>query len=272
MSQISSPFFSPTPARRRAAAALLLFLLAVLLPGASCALPENTAAGAPSQPDPDYVQAAQEAAKAMVRSAAARTVLTSAAAAAVTYGLAIITAFSILYFGSWTRQLLRQTLDAMSCLSPMVFLLLIYAARQNVGHFLFVFLAVAIFPLVGRPLLARVSEASHTFYFTEAKVLGHSYLGVFRHYAWPRFLPLTVPYFFLGFIHSLLVESMFSSLGLIHLAGGHTWGSLIHLGLEGLLDHPWTVFFAGFAIMATTLAAYLCVPLLDRLLSPQPRA
>lgn len=216
--------------------------------------------------------ATREAAKIVVRSAAGRTIWISAAAAAVTYGMAIAVSFSILYFGTWTRRLLRQVLDMMACLSPLILLLILYAGRGNAGHFLFAFLALSIFPLTGRPLLARVSEASGDFHFTEAKVLGHSFLGVFRHYAWPRFLPLTLPFFFLGFIHSLLVESMFSSLGLIQPAGGPTWGSLIHRGLEDLLDQPWMVFYAGFAIMATTLCAYLCVPLLDRLLSLERKA
>lgn len=233
------------------------------------AAPEPAAAGAG-----EFAIASRESAKALVVAAAGRTLAINAAAAAVTYVLAVATAFSILYFGPWTRGLLRQLLDLMACLSPMILLLLVYVARQSVGHFFFVFLALAIYPLVGRPLLVRVSEASRNFHFIDAKVLGHSAYGVFRHYAWPRFFPLTLPYFFLGFIHSLLMESMFSSLGLVALAGsrGLTWGGLIHQGLEDLLDQPWLVLDAGVAIMAATLAAYLCVPVLDRLLSVDRKA
>jgi peptide/nickel transport system permease protein len=250
------------------------FLLAALFAGGTAealAQPERTAQSA-SVPNSEYVLASQKKAKALVWSAAGPSLLISAAAAAVTYGLAIATAFSILFFGTWTKRLLRQALELIACLSPMVLLLVAYAARQHLGHFFFALLALAIFPLVGRPLLARVSEASRSFHFTEATVLGHSSLGVFRHYAWPRFLPLTLPYFFLGFIQSLLVESMFSSLGLIRFSSNETWGSLIHKGLEDILDEPWLVFYAGAAIMATTLCAYLCVPLLDRLLSVERKA
>jgi len=214
----------------------------------------------------------REAARLSVRAAVLPTILTSAAAALVTYALAIATAFSILYFGPWTQRILRHALDTLACLSPMVFLLLIYSARTNLGGVLFLALAVAIYPLVGRSLLVRVSEAAESFHFTEAKVLGHAPLGVFAHYAWPKFLPLTVPYFFLGFIHSLLMESMFSSLGLIEIPWGSTWGMLIHRGLDHLLDQPWLVFYPGWAIIGTTLMAYLCVPLMDRLLDVERTA
>lgn len=248
-----------------------VLILLVIAAGIACLGLEASAqpAGVPAEPGSEYRLAARETAKTLVRSAAVPTVLISVAAAAVTYGLAIAVAFSILYFGSWTRWLLRQVLETTACLTPMVFLLLVYVARQNVGHLFVGLLAIAIFPLVSRPLVARVSEASHRFLFTEARVLGHSFLGVFRYYAWPRFLPLTLPYFFMGFVQSLLMESMFSSLGLTQLAGRQTWGCLIHSGLQDLLDQPWLVFYAGIAVMATALAAYLCVPLLERLLSPE---
>jgi peptide/nickel transport system permease protein len=251
---------------------MILFALARCDSTEAAAQAGGPAAAPPAAPRSEYVLTSRETAKALVQSAAGPSVLISAAAATVTYGLAISTAFSILFFGAWTRRLLRQILDMMACVSPLILLLVVYVARQHAGHLFVVFLALAIFPLVGRPLLARVTEASQNFHFTEAKVLGHSSLGVFRHYAWPRFLPLTLPYFFLGFIQSLLMESMFSSLGLVELAGGQTWGSLIHKGLEDLLDQPWLVFYAGSAIMATTLTAYLCVPLLDRLLSLDRKA
>ena len=252
-------FFRPSPFWFRHSKALLLLVLFLSTISSVCYGSESVRHG--------FTPISRETAKALVQSAASPSLLLSAAAATVTYGLAIATAFSILFFGPWTKRLLRQMLGLMACLCPMVFLLVVYAAQQRVGHFFFVFLALAIFPLIGQPLLSRVSEASRSFHFTEATVLGHSSLGVFRHYAWPRFLPLTLPYFFLGFIHSLLAETMFSSLGLIQLSGRPTWGSLIHQGLEDLLDQPWLVFYSGFAIMTTTLCAYLCVPLLDRLLS-----
>jgi ABC-type dipeptide/oligopeptide/nickel transport system permease subunit len=66
------------------------------------------------------------------------------------------------------------------------------------------------------------------------------------------------------------MESMFSSLGLIRLPQGNTWGGLIHGGLDHLLDQPWLVFYSGFAIILTTLTASLCVPLADRLLALEP--
>jgi ABC-type dipeptide/oligopeptide/nickel transport system permease subunit len=149
----------------------------------------------------------------------------------------------------------------------MVLLLVIYAARNDVGLWIVVFLAISIYPLVARILLDRVFDAAGEFHFLQAKILGHGPLGVFRHYAWPRFLPLTLPFFFLGFIHSLLLESMFSSLGLLTLPHGDTWGRMIHRGLDDMLDDPWAVFAPGGAIMVTILAAYACIPLFDRLLS-----
>ena len=245
------------------------FALWLFVAVAASAVAAEAETGAAASNKSEYSMVSRENAKALVVAAAGRTLALNAAAAAVTYALAVVTAFSILYFGPWTRGILRQVLDFLACLSPMIFLLLIYVARQSVGHFFFVFLAVAIYPLVGRPLLVRVSEASRNFHFIDAKALGHSAYGVFRHYAWPRFFPLTLPYFFLGFIQSLLMESMFSSLGLVALTGsrGLTWGGLIHAGLEDLLDQPWLVLYSGVAIMTATLAAYLCVPVVDRLLS-----
>lgn len=194
------------------------------------------------------------------------TVLVSLTAAIVTYALSFLNAFFILYFGSWVRRILDHALNTLACISPLILLLTVYSAFSTRGVILGVFLGIAIYPLIGRQLLARVSQRAHEFQFMQAKVLGHRALTVFRYYAWGRFLMLTLPNFFFGFIYALLVESMFSSLGLAS-GEGDTWGSLIYLGSEHLLDAPWHVFYPGYAIIITTLAAYVCIPLFDRLLS-----
>ncbi len=202
-----------------------------------------------------------------VGDATANTLLTSLVVAILTYSLALAHAFGASYFGHWTRRALQFTLSTLTCVSPMVLLLIIYAARGDVGLWIVVFLAISIYPLVARLLLNRIFDAAADFHFLQAKILGHAPLGVFVHYAWPRFLPLTLPFFFLGFIYSLLMESMYSSLGLLTLPHGKTWGAMIHLGLDDLLDAPDMVFAPGIAIMATILAAHACIPLFDRLLA-----
>jgi peptide/nickel transport system permease protein len=202
-----------------------------------------------------------------VRAAAANTILTNLAVAILTYSLALVHAFGVLYFGAWTRRVLQFSLSTLMCVSPMVLLLVIYAAKDNVGLLVVVFLAISVYPLTARLLLSRIFDAAPDFHFLQAKILGHGPMRVFIDYAWPRFLPLTLPFFFLGFIYSLLMESMFSSLGLVTLPNGATWGSLIHLGLDELLDNPRAVFAPGLAIMGTALTAYACIPVFDRLLA-----
>jgi peptide/nickel transport system permease protein len=202
-----------------------------------------------------------------VRQAAANSILTSLVVAVITYSLALAHAFGVLYFGDWTRRILQFTLGTLLCVSPMVLLLVIYAAKNDIGLFIVLFLAIAVYPLTARLLLNRIHDAAPDFHFLQAKILGHGPLGVFFSYAWPRFLPLTLPFFFLGFIYSLLMESMFSSLGLVTFPHGETWGSLIHRGLDELLDHPGAVFAPGIAIMGTALAAYACIPVFDKLLA-----
>ncbi|MEQ1842691.1 MAG: ABC transporter permease subunit, partial [Verrucomicrobiales bacterium] len=202
-----------------------------------------------------------------VREAAANSILTSLVVAIITYSLALVHAFGVLYFGEWTRRILEFTLSTLMCVSPMVLLLVIYAAKDDVGLLIVVFLAISIYPLIARLLLTRILDAAPDFHFQQATILGHGPIGVFIGYAWPRFLPLTLPFFFLGFIYSLLMESMFSSLGLVTLPHGDTWGSLIHRGLDELLDNPWTVFSPGIAIMATVLLADACIPVVDKLLA-----
>jgi len=165
-----------------------------------------------------------------VRAAAANSILTSLVVAIITYSLALVHAFGVLYFGVWTKRILQFTLSTLMCVSPMVLLLVIYAAKNDIGLLIVIFLAISIYPLTARLLLARISDAAADFHFLQAKILGHGPIGVFIGYAWPRFLPLTLPFFFLGFIYSLLMESMFSSLGLVSLPHGDTWGSLIHPG------------------------------------------
>ena len=197
------------------------------------------------------------------------TLFISGIAALITYTLAIITAFCVLYFGPWTRRILNQLLNTLACISPLILLLIVYSVLSARGLALAIVLGVAIYPLIGRQVLARVSDAAEQFQFMQARILGHGPIGVFLNYAWPRFLPLTVPFFFFGFIYALLIESMFSSLGLLVLAEGdtRTWGSLIHEGAIHLLDAPWQVFYPGVAIIITTLLTYICVPIIDRLLS-----
>ncbi len=202
-----------------------------------------------------------------VQQAAANSILTSLVVAVITYSLALAHAFSVLYFGNWTRRILQFSLSTLLSVSPMVLLLVIYAAKNDVGLLIVLFLAIAVYPLTARLLLNRIHDAAPDFHFLQAKILGHGPLGVFFGYAWPRFLPLTLPFFFLGFIYSLLMESMFSSLGLVSFPHGETWGSLIHRGLDELLDHPGAVFAPGIAIMGTTLAAYACIPVFDKLLA-----
>ena len=205
----------------------------------------------------------------VVRSATP-TLIINFIAALITYSLAIITAFSILYFGSWTKHILTQVLNTLACVSPLIMLLIVHSALAPRGIVLGILLGIAIYPLVGRQLLARVSDASAEFQFLQARVLGHSPVGVFINYAWPKFLPLTLPFFFYGFIYSLMIESMFHALGLLELGGGatwETWGTLIQLGADHLLDAPWQVFYPGYAIIITTLVASLCVPIFDRILS-----
>tara|TARA_R110002096_G_scaffold316010_13_gene510407 strand:+ start:2573 stop:3346 length:774 start_codon:yes stop_codon:yes gene_type:complete len=219
-------------------------------------------------PQDAQVAAAKQAARDEVTTAIAPTIGTSLVAAFITYFLAIVTAFSILYFGAWTKFVLRQLLQTLACISPLVLLLVVYGTREESHPVFLVFvLALSIYPLIGRQLLTRVSEAKEEFQFMQAKILGHSPIGVFIEYAWPKFLPLTIPFFFLGFIYSLLMESMLSSVGLMPLPMGYTWGSLIHLGADQMLDDPWQVFYAGFAIILASLIAYACVPIVDRLLS-----
>lgn len=241
---------------------LLTVLLGVFLLPDSTALAQEVDTSAEA-----IVEQFKSEARQGVKSAALSTILTSLVTAAFTYTLAIIHAFGVLYFGPWTRRVLNFTLSTLACISPMVFLLLIFAARDDVGLFIVIYLAISIYPLIARQLLNRVFEAAPDFQFLQAKILGHGSIGVFFDYAWPRFLPLTLPFFFLGFIYSLLMESMFSALGLVNLPSGNTWGSLIHKGLDQLLDNPWIVFNSGIAIMITTLIAYACIPVFDRLLS-----
>jgi len=206
-------------------------------------------------------------AKADVLKASFATILISLEAALITYALSFLNAFCVLYFGSWIKKVLDQALNTLACISPLVFLLVVYSAFSTRGPLLGVFLGIAIYPLVGRQLLARVTVRAHEFQFMQAKILGHSTFSVFRNYAWSPFLTLTLPNFFFGFIFALLVESMFSSLGLLASPRGDTWGSLIHLGADHLLDAPWHVFYPGYAIIITTLVAYICIPIFDRLLS-----
>jgi len=259
-------------------ALLLPFLLIVGL-GLGVA-PSRAAEAAPSEPAAETLGAAPDDSpaptsplnassdpEAAVRSATANTILTNLVVAILTYSLALVHAFGVLYFGAWTRRVLQFTLSTLMCVSPMVLLLVIYAAKDNVGLFVVVFLAISVYPLTARLLLTRIFDAAPDFHFLQAKILGHGPARVFVDYAWPRFLPLTLPFFFLGFIYSLLMESMFSSLGLVSLPNGATWGSLIHLGLDELLDNPRAVFAPGLAIMATALTAYACIPVFDRLLA-----
>lgn len=219
-------------------------------------------------PQEAQIAEAKKLARDQITAAIAPTVGTSLIAAFITYFLAIATAFSILYFGAWTKFILGQLLQTLACVSPLVLLLVVYGTREESHSVFLVFiLALSIYPLIGRQLLARVSEAEEEFQFMQAKILGHSPLGVFIEYAWPKFLPLTIPFFFLGFIYSLLMESMLSSVGLMPLPMGYTWGSLIYLGADQMLDDPWQVFYAGFAILVSSLIAYACVPIVDRLLT-----
>ncbi len=216
---------------------------------------------------------AQEAALSAVKGAVWNTLLTSGVSALATYVLAIVTAFSVLYFGLWTKRVLNELLHTLACLSPLNFLLLIYAGREALGQGFTIFLALSIYPFIGRQLLARVAEEVDGFQFMQAKILGHGPFGVFRHYALPKFVPLTLPYFFFGLIYALLLESMFSSLGLLEVPGGPTWGLLIHEGTDGLLDDPWPVFYSGAAIMGAILIASACIPVVDRLFAfSRPKA
>jgi ABC-type dipeptide/oligopeptide/nickel transport system permease subunit len=202
-----------------------------------------------------------------VGQAAANSILTNLAVAVITYSLALAHAFAVLYFGAWTRRILQFTLGTLLCVSPMVLLLVIHAAKEDLGLLIVFSLAVAVYPLTARLLLNRIHDAAPDFHFLQARILGHGPWGVFVDYAWPRFLPLTLPFFFLGFIHSLLVESMFSSLGLIRFPQGETWGGLIHRGLDEFLDRPEAVFAPGLAIMGTAFATYACIPVFDKLIS-----
>jgi ABC-type dipeptide/oligopeptide/nickel transport system permease subunit len=202
-----------------------------------------------------------------VREAAANSILTSLAVAVLTYSLSLVHAFGVLYFGPWTRRILQFTLRTLLCVSPMVLLLVIHSAQNDIGLLIVFSMAIAVYPLTAGLLLNRIHDAAPDFHFLQAKILGHGPIGVFFDYAWPRFLPLTLPFFFLGFIHSLLVESMFSSLGLVSFPLGDTWGSLIHHGLDELLDRPWAVFAPGLAILGTAFATYACIPLFEKLLS-----
>ncbi|MEM7014338.1 MAG: ABC transporter permease subunit [Verrucomicrobiota bacterium] len=216
------------------------------------------------------IEAQRQATLDSVIVAATPTLIINLIAALITYSLAIVTAFSILYFGSWTKHVLTQVLNTLACVSPLILLLIVHSALAPRGIAFGILLGFAIYPLVGRQLLARVSDASAQFQFMQAKILGHSPIGVFIDYAWPKFLPLTLPFFFYGFIYSLMIESMFHALGLLELGSGHTWetwGSLIQLGADHLLDAPWQVFYPGYAIIITTLVASLCIPIFDRILS-----
>jgi len=251
--------------------ALLLALTAVLCPGPAAAqmIPGTTgiAAGAPEEQAAPLDPARALSPVNDVRAAAANSILTSLVVAIITYSLALVHAFGVLYFGQWTRRILQFTLSTLMCVSPMVLLLVIYAAKNDIGLLIVIFLAISIYPLTARLLLTRIFDAAADFHFLQAKILGHGPISVFVGYAWPRFLPLTLPFFFLGFIYSLLMESMFSSLGLVSLPHGDTWGSLIHRGLDELLDNPWAVFAPGLAIMGTALVAYACIPAFDKLLA-----
>ena len=220
----------------------------------------------------EQIQEGKDLAFQSVTGATLTTVFISTSSALITYFLAIVTAFSVLYFGSWTKRVLNQVLNTMACISPLILLLVIYTSRDYQGLILIIFLGLAIYPLIGRQVLGRVSEAAEEFQFMQAKVLGHSPVGVFLDYAWPKFLPLTLPFFFFGFIYSLLMESMFSSLGFFTLSDYPTWGGLIHLGEDQMMDAPWQVFYSGGAIIISSLVAYICIPIFDRLLSIPKKA
>ncbi|MFT5466871.1 MAG: peptide/nickel transport system permease protein [Verrucomicrobiales bacterium] len=244
---------------------IVIFLFLGVLTGFAQEVNEIPTAGATGSIEEQKVATME-----IVIRAATPTLLINLVAALITYTLAIVTAFSVLYFGRWTRHVLTQVLNTLACVSPLILLLIVYSALSPRGLLLGVFLGIAIYPLIGRQLLARVTEASGEFQFMQAKILGHSPIGVFVFYALPKFIPLTMPFFFFGFIYSLIMESMFNSLGLLDLKSDdtwETWGALIQLGADHLLDAPWQVFYPGIAIIITTLVASLLVPIFDRILS-----
>lgn len=246
-------------------------LLAIfLLLGALSGFAQEEVNEVPMGGETGSVEEQKQAALKSVLSAATPTLIINLVAALITYTLAIVTAFSILYFGRWTRHILNQGLNTLACVSPLILILIVYSALSIRGLLLGVFLGIAIYPLIGRQLLARVTDASDEFQFMQAKILGHSPVGVFMFYALPKFIPLTMPFFFFGFIYSLMIESMFNSLGLLDLKSDgawETWGALIQLGADHLLDAPWQVFYPGIAIIVTTLVASLLVPVVDRILT-----
>lgn len=172
------------------------------------------------------------------------------------------------YFGGWIDWLLMRVVDIFLAFPS---LLLAIAVSMVLGQgFMTVILAIAI---VGWAETARIIrgaslELRSAEFVDAARAMGAGHLRIILCHILPNCMPLVVVIFAMGMATAILSEASLSFLGLGVDPALPTWGGMVAMGKDYLLDYPGLSLYPGLCIALLVIVFNLLGDELRDLLDP----
>jgi len=191
------------------------------------------------------------------------------AAVAIAIGIGTITGLVAGYLGGWVDSLLMRFVDLMLGF-PRLFLILIIIAFAGPS----VFWTVTVLGLTGWMGLARIIRGEtlslrEREYVLAAQALGMGTFRILFRHVLPNLIGPIVVFATLAMGNVILIEAGLSFLGLGVQAPMPSWGNMINLGREYLLDGWWISAFPGLAIAGTVITFNLVGDGLQEVFNPR---
>jgi peptide/nickel transport system permease protein len=173
------------------------------------------------------------------------------------------------YFGGWRDSVLMRVLDVFFAFPGILLAIgLASVLGPSLGN---VILCLTVTGWAGYARMVRgeVQSIRNLEYVEAARALGMSNARIFLFHLWPNILsPLLVTATF-GLAGTVLAEASLSFLGIGVPPGTPSWGSLLSLGKDVLVEAPHVAAFPGLAILTTVLGFHLLGEGLRQALDPK---
>lgn len=173
------------------------------------------------------------------------------------------------YFGGWRDTLLMRVLDIVFAFPGIILAIALASVLGPSKGNVILCLTLTGWAGYARMVRGEVRAIRNLEYVEAARALGLKNARIFLFHLWPNILsPLLVTATF-GLAGTVLAEASLSFLGIGVPPGTPSWGALLSLGRDVLLEAPHVATFPGLAILVTVLGFHLLGEGLRRKFDPK---
>jgi peptide/nickel transport system permease protein len=161
------------------------------------------------------------------------------------------------YFGGLIDTILMRSADVLLSIPVLVLLILVSSFFHPAPWELAVLIAAVSWPGISRLVRGEVISLKNREFIDASRVIGASNSRIILRHLMPNVIPIIIVWSSLAIPSLILTEATLSYLGLGVQAPQPSWGNMLQESKQ-FVRQSWTfVFFPGFMIFVTALAAYL---------------